>query len=160
MSRQSWTPGTDTRKRIYLGVAKLASGTDAATGLRYLEEAVADPQSPWGSFETYALMDAVLRLREKLPAALVETIRTQLRGPGWMRLVNVTSKKEGNVEVYLLMSGESIGGLAVVASDVKELAIVNIVGPVDLEKLAKLEGNLGIPELGIESNKKKNDDEK
>src|SRR4051794_14822763 len=35
-------------------------------------------------------------------AADLETIRTQLSGPGWTRLVNVTSKKEGNLEVYLL----------------------------------------------------------
>ena len=94
------------------------------------------------------------------PADL-ETIRTQLRGPGWMRLVNVTSKKEGNLEVYLLMNGETVGGLAVLSTGVRELAVVNIVGPVDLEKLAKLEGQFGVPELGIESKPKpKNDDEK
>src|ERR1041385_3490347 len=29
-------------------------------------------------------------------AADMETIRTQLRGPGWTRLVNVMSKKDGN----------------------------------------------------------------
>jgi hypothetical protein len=74
--------------------------------------------------------------------------------------VNVTSKKEGNLEVYLLMNGDMVNGLAVLANDAKELAVVNIVGPVDLDKLAKLEGQLGIPELGIESGKKKNDDEK
>lgn len=87
-------------------------------------------------------------------SADLETIRTQLRAPGWTRLVNVSSKKEGNVEVYLLMHGETVGGLAVLASDVKEIAIVNIVGPVDLDKLAKLEGQLGIPDLGIEPGKK------
>ena len=95
-------------------------------------------------------------------AADVETIRTQLRGPGWTRLVNVTSKKEGNLEVYLLMNGEQVGGLTVLSTDAKELAVVNIVGPVDLEKLAKLEGQFGVPELGIEpaKPKAKNDDEK
>jgi len=92
----------------------------------------------------------------------VETIRTQLRGPGWTRLVNVTSKKEGNLEVYLLMNGELVGGLAVLSTDAKELAVVNIVGPVDLEKLAKLEGQFGVPDLGLEpaKPKAKNDDEK
>jgi hypothetical protein len=37
--------------------------------------------------------------------------------------------------------------------------VVNIVGPVDLEKLSRLEGNLGIPDLGVEAPKKpkKND---
>ena len=90
----------------------------------------------------------------------VESIRTQLRSPGWSRLVNVTSKKEGNVEVYLLLNGEQVGGLAVLSTDNKELTVVNIVGPVDLEKLAKLEGQLGVPELGIESKPKTKNDEK
>jgi hypothetical protein len=91
----------------------------------------------------------------------LETIRTQLRGPGWTRLVNVTSKKDGMLEVYLLFNGDLVGGLAVLHTDDKELTVVNIVGPVDLDKLAKLEGQLGVPDLGIESQKKsKNDDEK
>src|SRR6185437_15718487 len=87
-------------------------------------------------------------------AADVESIRAQLRGPGWSRLVNVASRKDGNLEVYLLMNGEQIGGLAVLHTDEKELTVVNIVGPVDLDKLAKLEGQFGIPELGIEKTKK------
>ena len=90
----------------------------------------------------------------------VDSIRTQLRGPGWSRLVNVTSKKEGNLEVYLLLSGETVGGLAVLHTDNRELTVVNLVGPVDLDKLAKLEGQLGVPELGIETKPKAKNDEK
>jgi hypothetical protein len=93
-------------------------------------------------------------------AADVESIRTQLRAPGWSRLVNVKSKREGNIEVYLLLNGDQIGGLAVLSTDDKELTVVNIVGPVDLEKLAKLEGQLGVPELGIEAKPKSKNDEK
>lgn len=95
-------------------------------------------------------------------AADMATIRTQLSGPGWTKLVNVRSKKEGNLEVYLLMTGETVSGLALLSSDVRELVVVNIVGPVDLDKLAKLEGQFGVPELGIEPTKPKtkNDDEK
>jgi hypothetical protein len=37
--------------------------------------------------------------------------------------------------------------------------VVNIVGPIDLEKLAKLEGQFGVPELGIEKTKDKKNDE-
>jgi hypothetical protein len=89
----------------------------------------------------------------------VEAIRAQLRGPGWTRVVNVTSKKEGIVEVYLLMNGDTVGGLTVLSTEDRELTVVNIVGPVDLEKLAKLEGQFGVPDLGIEKTKqKKNDD--
>lgn len=88
-------------------------------------------------------------------AADIEPIRTQLRGSGWTRMVNVTSKKEGTVEVYLQFAGEQVNGLAVLVTDDKELTVVNLVGPVNLDKLAELEGNLGIPELGIESSKTK-----
>jgi hypothetical protein len=91
-------------------------------------------------------------------AADIESIRTQLRAPGWSRLVNVTSRKEGNLEVYLLLNGEQIGGLAVLHTDNRELTVVNVVGPVDLDKLAKLEGQLGVPELGIETKPKAKND--
>lgn len=85
----------------------------------------------------------------------VETLRSQVRSPLWSRIVGVTSKRETNVEVYLLMKGAEVGGLAVIAFGPKELAVINIVGPVDLDKLSKLEGNFGIPELEIESQKSK-----
>jgi hypothetical protein len=87
-------------------------------------------------------------------AADLQSIRTQLSAPGWTRMVNVVSKKEGNLEVYLMTVAEQISGLAVIHSDAKELTVVNIVGPIDLEKLAQLEGQLGVPDLGIEPKKK------
>ena len=85
----------------------------------------------------------------------VEALRAQVRSPLWSRIVGVTSKRETNVEVYLLMKGPEVGGLAVIAFGPKELMVVNIVGPVDLDKLSKLEGSFGIPELEIESQKSK-----
>jgi hypothetical protein len=57
------------------------------------------------------------------------------------------------------MSGTDVLGLAVLSAEPKELTVVNIVGPVDLEKLAKLEGNLGIPDLGIQPGKGKTKNE-
>jgi hypothetical protein len=80
----------------------------------------------------------------------VESIRSQLRGPGWSRILSVNSKKDGDVEVYLMTNGDQIGGLAVLATDPKELTVVNIIGPIDLDKLSKLEGQFGVPDLGIE----------
>jgi uncharacterized protein DUF4252 len=79
----------------------------------------------------------------------LESIRSQLRSPLWSRLLNVTSKKDGIVEVYVMLNVNQIGGLAVLSINTTELTVVNIVGPVDLEKLVKLEGNFGIPELDI-----------
>jgi hypothetical protein len=85
----------------------------------------------------------------------LEGIRSQLRNTAWNRIVNVHSKKEGSVEVYLMQSGNQISGLAVLANDPKEITVVNIVGPVDLDKLSELEGNFGIPDLEIERSKPK-----
>jgi hypothetical protein len=88
------------------------------------------------------------------PADL-ESIRSQLRNPAWSRILNVSSKKEGSIEVYLMSNASQVGGLVVVATDLKELTVVNIVGPVNLEKLSQLEGQFGVPELGIETTKPK-----
>src|SRR5688500_8479348 len=77
----------------------------------------------------------------------VESIRAQVRAPLWTRLLNVTSKKDGILDVYLSMTGDIVNGLAVIATDDREFTVVNIVGPVDINKLAKLEGQFGIPEL-------------
>jgi polynucleotide 5'-kinase involved in rRNA processing len=85
----------------------------------------------------------------------LEGIRSQLRNPAWNKIVNVRSKREGSVEVYLMQVGNNITGLAVLASDTKEVTVVNIVGPVDLDKLTQLEGNFGIPDLEIERPKSK-----
>ncbi len=78
MARKTWSEGEDSRMRIYLGVARIATGVDAATGLKYLEDAVNDPNLTWGCFETYPLMDAVLRLGDKLPAELLAKIRVRM----------------------------------------------------------------------------------
>ena len=83
-------------------------------------------------------------------SADLESIRVQLHGPGWTKIVNYSSKKEGSVEVYLMTVGDQVSGLAVLAADPKELTIVNIIGPVDLNKLSKLEGQFGVPDLGLE----------
>ncbi len=92
-------------------------------------------------------------------SADIEAVRSQLRGPNWSRMVNVISKKEGNIEIYILLESEKIGGVAVLSSEPKELTVVNIIGPVDLEKLTKLEGQFGVPDLGIESTKPKTKNE-
>jgi hypothetical protein len=84
----------------------------------------------------------------------VESIRSQLRNPAWTRILTVSSKREGGVEVYLMSNAAQVGGLVVLATNLKELTIVNIIGPVDLEKLSQLEGQFGIPDLEIETKPK------
>src|SRR6266404_570456 len=86
----------------------------------------------------------------------VESVMSQLRGGGWSKIVGVRSKKDGdNVEVYLMMQGDQIEGLAVISAEPKEFTVVHIVGPVNLEKLSKLEGQFGVPDLGLDQPKPK-----
>lgn len=81
----------------------------------------------------------------------LEAIRSQLRAPAWSRIVAVRSKKEGeNAEVYFLGSESNIQGLAIIAADPKELTVVNLVGPIDLDKLSELGGHMGVPQLKVE----------
>ena len=80
-----------------------------------------------------------------------EAIRAPLRAPGWTRIVGVISRREGqNVDVHLRLQGNDVIGLAIIASEPKELTLVNIVGPIDLEKLSRLQGQFGIPKLDLE----------
>jgi Domain of unknown function (DUF4252) len=80
----------------------------------------------------------------------IEPIRSQLNNPAWIKIANVRSRRRGqNLDVYTQVNGNKIVGLAVIAAEDMELTVVNVVGPIDLEKLSELEGSFGIPGLDI-----------
>ncbi|PYS64340.1 MAG: hypothetical protein DMF74_07375 [Acidobacteria bacterium] len=82
--------------------------------------------------------------------AEIDSVMSQLRGGAWSKIIGVTSKKDGdNVEVYLNTAGDQINGLAVLSIEPKEFTVVNIVGPINLEKLVQLEGQFGVPYLNL-----------
>jgi hypothetical protein len=80
----------------------------------------------------------------------VDSIRNQLNAPGWSNVANVRSKREGNYDVSIMSEGSVIKGLAVLAAEARAFTVVNVVGPIDLAKLAELEGKFGIPHFGLE----------
>ncbi len=86
-------------------------------------------------------------------AADVAGIKAQI-GPQWQRIVNVKSREGEDVEIYFLPNGDELAGIVIVATEDKELTVVNIVGPMDLDKLSRLENQFGIPEMGLEKNRK------
>ncbi len=81
--------------------------------------------------------------------ALVDRVKTQL-GPGWKPLVTVRSKKKENVNIYANMVGERVTGLVIISTEPREFTVVNINGPIDIERLSELEGQFGIPEFSKE----------
>ena len=84
----------------------------------------------------------------------MESFRAPLHGPDWQRIVGVHSNEDGEtVEVYIKTEGKGIGGMAIIASEPKELTLVNLVGTIDLDSLSELGGQFGIPQ--VEMDKKK-----
>jgi hypothetical protein len=84
----------------------------------------------------------------------VDEIRAQLNAPGWERLANVRSKRNNQkVDVFTMFTGNVMSGVAVVVSDAKSVALVNVIGPIDIEALVELSGKMNIPKIDIESDK-------
>jgi hypothetical protein len=77
----------------------------------------------------------------------IESVRTQLKG--WSKVVDVRGGPEGeNAGVYMQLVNDRIQGLVVVASEGRELTLVNLVGSIDPANLRDLGGKFGIPTLG------------
>jgi len=74
--------------------------------------------------------------------ALDETLPT-----GWERIVRVRSERELTLVYIHTDENDDINGLLVLVQSGRELIFTNLVGPVDLELVAGLEGRLDIPGL-------------
>jgi hypothetical protein len=81
----------------------------------------------------------------------IDSVRRQLSAPGWSQLVSAHKRADNeDVDVYVCTEGEKILGIAVVASEPRSFTIVNVIGNIDIDKLAKLEGKFGIPKVDVE----------
>jgi hypothetical protein len=82
------------------------------------------------------------------PAADLAAIRKQLSSPCWQQIVQTRSSKEHTaVDIFVCQAEQKPLGLAVIATEPRQFTIVNIVGAIDLEKLHRIEGRLGVPKL-------------
>lgn len=77
--------------------------------------------------------------------AIVERLRSQLSS--WKHIVTVREKSRETNDIYVNMRGEDVIGLTIINAEPRELTLVNIVGPIDLDKLSRLEGQFGIPRI-------------
>jgi hypothetical protein len=86
----------------------------------------------------------------------VEHVRGQL-GREWQRIVTVRSKKEENVDIYMLPNGNgnSTRGIVIIAAEPREFTVVQLIGTIDLDRLSALEGQFGIPDMEIDVKGKK-----
>jgi hypothetical protein len=74
--------------------------------------------------------------------------RAMLSSPRWTQVVDVQDHKESS-QIYFLMSPSSgkLGGVAVMSAEPKKVTVVYIDGELDPSDIAKLSGNMGIPEI-------------
>jgi hypothetical protein len=81
----------------------------------------------------------------------IEDIRNQLRAPGWERHANLRSKRNNQkVDVFTMFTGDIMSGVAVLVSESKSVAFVNVIGPIDIDLLTELSGKMNIPRLELE----------
>lgn len=76
----------------------------------------------------------------------VDAVRAQLVSPAWVPLVS-THDPQDDVDIYVRRIGQRTEGMAIITSEPKEFTIVNIVGEIDLAKLAQLQGKFGVPKI-------------
>lgn len=75
----------------------------------------------------------------------VDKVRSQLAAPGWTQLVQVRKQKQAqDVDIFAALDDDRITGLAIIASEPRKFTILNVVGAVDLEQIAKLQRHVDL----------------
>jgi len=106
----------------------------------------------------YSILDlslpALIGLNVGLGAGLLGAyLPDQTRyGPSWKRIVSVKARAREKTEIYVNTAGDkkTVRGLVVICAEPRQLTLVNLVGPIDIDKLASLEGEFGIPHISKE----------
>ena len=80
----------------------------------------------------------------------VEDLRNQLRGPGWSRVVEVRSRRDGeNVDVFMRSESGLVSSIVVICAEPRELTIVDLTGAIRPEDLQDLRGFAGLPKWDL-----------
>jgi len=83
--------------------------------------------------------------------SVLDGVRRQLGMGQWSRLVAAKSSADKtDVAVYLWRNGDRPGGIAVLSVEPRGITVVNIVGSIDLERLRKMQGKFGVPDLKMD----------
>jgi hypothetical protein len=78
----------------------------------------------------------------------LDRVRNQLKAPEWSRIVGVKSNEDGeNIEIWLRTEKGKVSGVAILASEPRQLTVANLVGNIDLESIADLGGKFGLPKI-------------
>jgi hypothetical protein len=85
---------------------------------------------------------------DAFPSAAIDSVRRQLEGPGWSQLLQSRDRNHGEgVDIYVMTERDRTKGFALIATEAREVTIINIVGSIRLEDLPKLEQRLQLPSV-------------
>ncbi len=77
------------------------------------------------------------------PAADLAALRSQLSSPPWTQVVHTQdAARHEDVDIYIATDERKIEGTAIMACEPRELTILHIVGPMDLDQIAALRKTL------------------
>jgi len=76
----------------------------------------------------------------------LQAVRDQVRGSPWKPIVSSHDKDE-DIDILVRQEGDTTTGMVIIASEPKELTVVNIIGPLRPEDLTALGGQFGIPKI-------------
>jgi hypothetical protein len=80
----------------------------------------------------------------------MENLKNKVKSSGVVPMVSV-KEKNGFTEIFLRKGEKGMRGFVILAAEDTELTIVNIVGDLDANSLAKLSGKFGIPNISMEN---------
>ena len=85
----------------------------------------------------------------------LEGLRKYITSSDWSPMVHERTKgaKEGT-DVYLKLVNGQVQGLYVLDAEPRELSLVLILGPIDMDKIGALGGSFGIPKQAVKDVKK------
>ena len=87
-------------------------------------------------------------------------LRAYLKTLQWSKIVD-TKDADQTSQIYLQpLPGNKLGGLAIVSAQPKEVTVVFISGVLNMSDVGKLSGNLGIPDIQLNTDGKKSDNPK
>jgi len=78
----------------------------------------------------------------------IETVRAQLRAPGWARIVQVGGRNGSDDEVYLKQGSGEVDAYTVISTAPKNICVINVVGPLRLDEINVLDPEFGILNCG------------
>lgn len=85
----------------------------------------------------------------------LEGLRKYFEGSDWSPMVRERTKGQATgTDVYVKLQGGQMQGLFVLDAEEKELSLVLILGPIDVDKIGKLGGTFGIPRDAVKKAQK------